>query len=357
MNYAVKISATDKKYMGDEPKLSSPILSDSDAKLCHYFSWHSYFFDASIWKSWVVEFMVSERYSDKQISDFKAAPLYTVTNNMGVIAKLIALGIQLPSGFIVRLKAGIDAAIREAKERETHKVPKIKSVFNPVIADIEDKLDELYKSNYKLQFSLYEYLTHKAINRLDAQKIMEYYTPVLADVVAYPKDFTGTKAQYKAYTAFLTMLVEDAGRYAGNKAEAAKKPRKPRKAKAKKAKPAADLVKGLKHKKENVALKLVSVNPETIIGASGLILYNDKYRSVTLLVAKQNETLSVKGTTVVNIDEKSSFSKTIRKPDEIPDLIQGNSKAIQRKLDELKTKANEATGRINSDTLLLKVFK
>lgn len=223
-----------------------------------------------------------------------------------------------------------------------------KSLINPLIADIEDHLDRLYISNYKYKFSLYSFLKTLTASRPSAKEIYEYYAPILEDVIAYPEDFNGTKVQYRHYTAFLTMLVEDSRNYADEKLSQ----RKPRK---KKVKTASDLVKSLKYKKENSEYK--SIAPEDIIGAQTLVTFNDKYKVVSFLVAKENETLSIKGTTVINFDETHSFTKKIRNSGMVTEIVSGPVKSVERKIGELKTVAQKATGRINDDTLIIKVFR
>jgi hypothetical protein len=68
--------------------------------------------------------------------------------------------------------------------------------------------------------------------------------------------------------------------------------------------------------------------------------------------------LSVKGTTIVNVDEKISQCKTLRKPDEIIQKVLTGGKVILKNLmSQIKTKDSPAIGRINADTLLLRYIK
>jgi hypothetical protein len=360
MNYAVKVSPLDRKYMGNEPVIKTLPITESDTQLVGYYNWHSYFFDAHVWKSWIVEYMSnSGEYSARQISLFKSAPLHYISNRMGVTAKLIGTGIELPLGFAWRLNHQIDLAIKEAEKRKNKgEVVAPIPVFNSFIADLEDELDILFKTNYKHVFSLYEHMAKAGITQSDAKAAIDYYKPILADVLANPKDFSGTKTQYKLYVKFLQMLVDDATKYYQNTKAVSKKPRvSKKKTVVVKTKPNSELIKKLNYKKDNVELKLVSINPESIIGSSGLIVFNDKYKTISILVANENETLTVKGTTIFNFNETLSFTKTVRKPEIIPELLSGNMTAVKRKLSEIKTKSKETTGRINSDTLILKAFK
>jgi hypothetical protein len=65
---------------------------------------------------------------------------------------------------------------------------------------------------------------------------------------------------------------------------------------------------------------------------------------------------SVKGCTILNYDEATSLAKKIRKPEEIISKVMTVGKVALRKiLPDIKAKEQKLTGRINKDTILLKV--
>jgi hypothetical protein len=138
--------------------------------------------------------------------------------------------------------------------------------------------------------------------------------------------------------------------------------RKPRKAKAiNKEK----LVAKVKYKKTDEALALVSVNPADIIGANELWIYNTKSRKIGKYVAKNVDPtgmgrdgsgLTIKGTTIQGYDEEQSVMKTIRKPDEkLAEFKSAGKVALRKFLDEINAVEARMNGRINADTILLKV--
>jgi hypothetical protein len=68
--------------------------------------------------------------------------------------------------------------------------------------------------------------------------------------------------------------------------------------------------------------------------------------------------LSVKGTTLQGYDEETSVSKTIRKPDEVlPRLLKGGKLVLRKLMSEINSKESVPNGRINGDTILLRVIK
>ena len=136
-------------------------------------------------------------------------------------------------------------------------------------------------------------------------------------------------------------------------AQEAKVNRAPR---AKKSVPAEKIVAKLKFMKTNEPLKLVSINPADIIGASELWIFNTKTRKLGKYVASEFNTLSVKGTTIINFDEFKSVQKTIRKPEEkLKEFKAANKVALRKFLDDINATDTKMNGRLNEDTILLKV--
>jgi len=136
-------------------------------------------------------------------------------------------------------------------------------------------------------------------------------------------------------------------------AQEAKVNRAPR---AKKSVPAEKIVAKLKFMKTNEPLKLVSINPTDIIGAGELWVYNTKNRKLGKYVAKEFNTLNVKGTTITNFDEFKSICKTLRKPEEKLKEFKAAGKIQLRKfLDDINATDTKMNGRLNEETILLKV--
>jgi hypothetical protein len=133
----------------------------------------------------------------------------------------------------------------------------------------------------------------------------------------------------------------------------AKVNRKPR---AKKPTDKAKVVSKLKYKKTDEPLKLVSINPEDIIGSQELWIYNSKTRKLGKYVAEEFKELGVKGTTITGFSESKSIQKTLRKPDEKLKEFKAAGKVAQRKfLDEINATDARMNGRLNEETVLLKV--
>jgi hypothetical protein len=103
-------------------------------------------------------------------------------------------------------------------------------------------------------------------------------------------------------------------------------------------------------------LKLVSVNPADIIGAKELWVFNTKTRKLGKYVAAEYQELGVKGTSITGFDEKQSVAKTLRKPEEqLKEFKSAGKVALRKFLEDIKAVDIKLNGRINEDTVLLKV--
>ena len=106
---------------------------------------------------------------------------------------------------------------------------------------------------------------------------------------------------------------------------------------------------------------MVSINPADIIGAYKLWVFNSKTKKLGVYISKDEAGFSVKGTTLENFDETFSVQKTLRKPEEslksVLDKKISNKKFHKEFWDSIKTTENVLNGRINADTVLIKVIK
>jgi len=104
-------------------------------------------------------------------------------------------------------------------------------------------------------------------------------------------------------------------------------------------------------------LGLQSIDPKSIIGSKFLLTFNTKTRMLALYYCNEATGFFVKGTTIQNFDVEKSFSKTVRKPEIVlADLLKSIVQhGIEEKVSFIKSKQKVLTGRINGDTLLLRV--
>jgi hypothetical protein len=158
------------------------------------------------------------------------------------------------------------------------------------------------------------------------------------------------KADVKRFVEFYKALIAELEMYQAEK-KVAKAPRK--------SKPLSKtkLVASVKYAKKNDALKLVSINPQDIIDAKTLWVYNIKTRKLGVYVTDDISTLSIKGTTIVGFAPDSSIAKTLRKPKEqLAEFKKAGKVKLRTFMDDIKAVDIKLTGRINADCILLKVI-
>jgi hypothetical protein len=159
------------------------------------------------------------------------------------------------------------------------------------------------------------------------------------------------KQTLKRLIAFLEQTLKDSDIF-GQFKKANRKPR------AKKEKPPLVQVKGLKYKTKDDELKITSVTVTDILGASQVWVYNTKTRKLAVYRSDATNGIRVKGSTLQNYDVETSIQKTLRKPEEQLAELRGSGKVQLRKfMDNIKAKSQPVTGRINSDTLIIRVVQ
>jgi hypothetical protein len=129
-----------------------------------------------------------------------------------------------------------------------------------------------------------------------------------------------------------------------------------RKPKARKAQPKEKVVAKMKYKKSDEPLKLVSVNPADIIGSKELWIFNTKTRKLGRYVADEYKDLGVKGTTITGFNATTSVCKTLRKPeDKLKEFKAAGKVQLRKFLDGINATDTMMNGRINEETILLRV--
>lgn len=140
-----------------------------------------------------------------------------------------------------------------------------------------------------------------------------------------------------------------------------------RKSRKRKPKSAEKLVEKLKFLKTDDKLGLVSIQPTEIIGCNELWIYNVKTRKLGKYVAsvidplgqnREGSGLSVKGTTITGFKTEESIQKTLRKPEEkLKEFADSGKVKLRTFLDDINAVDIKLNGRINAETILLRVIR
>jgi hypothetical protein len=135
-----------------------------------------------------------------------------------------------------------------------------------------------------------------------------------------------------------------------------KAPRKPKAPRKKKAKAPEAQVKNLKYLSSENTLNITSIDPVKVIGASKLWTYHVPSRVLSCYETERGNGFEVKGCAILNFSKEQSKSKKLRKPEQfIPQVLTSSLLELKNEFLELSTKESPVTGRVNSQTLLLRV--
>lgn len=254
-------------------------------------------------------------------------------------------------------------AVKVESKEDKSKKPKvsiqdrIKEQVSGFIGEIEGKVDDFVNSDFKEKYDCYTHLVNMGCKSVHARKMRQYYIDCYNETVdvynaddEYLNEAWGhLKPKYhKKIMDFYGIIVDDIDRLIKN-STAQRKPRK------KKTLSATRLVSKLKYQVEHKDLRLVSVNPEKVVGATELWVYNTKYNKLGVYYAENSiRGLSVKGCTITGFDSNTSTQKTARKPEEVLSAL--TKRTLNKNMKQMKTKGQEVTGRINAQTILLGVF-
>ena len=349
---------TNLKFLGDEPKFNREL---SRLDYMKALNWYNYMCTTQDAREYLETFfLLTERHDDLQ--KLKNVSDNLIPTTAAWIARMWSKGYDLPESsyefFNNNIEYTFDLVERLSLEKENQQDQKpvvrnrLKEKQSDLIAEIEEMLD------LEVEFSLYDWLKMSQVPVSYMPAIINKYLPVLEELVEAMEGNDEqlveaysflTKEELENKALFFNSLIEDATRYS----QVEKKERAPRKVKP--ISPEKQ-VKNLKFQKEDNHFNLKSIKPERIIGAKELWTFNTKYKVLTVLRALDEKGLQVKGTSILNYDEKNSMSKkTGRQSEEIlARVTTGTQVARVKALNELKTNSQIAQ-RINENTILLKV--
>jgi len=337
-------------------------------------------------KGKVIDWMGKNGYDKKTIASFKKTKDNRCSLTVGSIAACLLKGMQstrvdFNNGRDTATWLGkeiakiIDEGKNDIDEEAVAAAAEAKpAVYTPSIQDrtrdaamkMTEEIENAYAS-FQTDPEAFDPKAFKVLNLLKSQQakaahariIRDYYARDLAELEELASGAGDeqlkegykhrSRKQIKNFITFLTEI-QNACNMLMQEAKVNKKPRKT------KAVSKDKLVAKLKFKKTDEPLKLVSVNPADIIGAQELWVFNSKTRKLGKYVAEEFKELGIKGTTITGFSEMKSVQKTLRKPvEQIKAFKEAGKVALRKFLEDINSVDTKMNGRINEDTLLLKV--
>ena len=368
----------DEKYTGDEPKWDTNRAKNMPFEEFDHFmrkslNYYNYFYTQKDLKKHVVAWMKEVKDFDAdEIRAFERAGDRTVSMTTCGLIMAHRQGMPLQERHIEFIDANILESINSksaeevievvVEEKPKAYVPTIQDRLNEKTADticeLEGHYDEFIR-NPKYDFSPYSYLVANNVPQSQLSKYEAVYQSRFDELKqAFEKadeqiteGYSHYKtADFKRIFAFIDKILNDIIQYRGVK-KATKKVRAPKSVSKEK------VVSKLKYNKEDKVLRLISINPADIIGAQELWVYNTKTRKLGKYIADSLKgPLNVKGTGIIGFDEHRSTSKTLRKPaDTLKEFSKATKIELRKFLDNIKATETKLNGRINAETILLRV--
>jgi len=330
------------KFNNDEPASQGPNFITDRIGIINAFNWYNENGDITKLRN-AVEVYCNHKYPHI-VDSIKSLKDNQITMTMCAIARMYLGGVVLPPDIVMFLDRRIEEIATLKKTDDPDTAPK--ETYNQVIADFDEMLDDFYRSDYSMKpLDFYEHLTVLSPRTKDIAAALKQYAVLLDEDYKHL-----TAKQKKAYLNFVQSILNDCSAYLGN----ARKQTKLRKPRKKKLKSAEQLASKVRFKESDTELKLTSVTPASIVGAHSVWLFNTKTRKITYL---EGDKLSIKGTTIIDFDTDKSFSKIIRKPETLADLLNTPRAKMLKDIRTLKTKATPANGRLSADVLILRANK
>lgn len=355
----------EQKFIGGEPRWDSP-----KTNLINALSWYANQFGPKESKKYTLDYLKKNKFDASFIEKIADVEEWRF-GNLGFCYRSITNGAQLNQnqldGLEVRLNrlaensGSIDSVSEFEKPKETVSIQdRIYIQCNQHISEIEDFVDECVKSKSKVDFNPYDWMSKNDIKAVHAKQIIDHFNPTKeelslvmskqdADLVEGYSNFK--KNELKIYYDLIVSILEDCEKIISNK----KITRKPKK---KKAVSLDKKVSKVQYKKDDIEYKLVSINPTEIVGSKQLWVFNTKTKKLGFYLSNDDAGFGVKGTTLENYDELLSIQKTLRKPlDILPNVLKAKKTELKKIMSGINSKEAPLNGRINSDTILLKVIK
>ena len=333
------------------------------------YNWFNYFYTSEDAKKFTITYLKSIKYDAKIIRKLELVKCVEL-HSIGWNCRLLQNGSTLPEdvweSIETRIKELASQVVETSETEEDQPTTKVVSIQDRInhrasdlIGELEEQLDVFFKEGV-IQFDIKKWSLEKGIKPQVATRIAEHFRPQYEEITEAleGKDpdlveaYAGWRAPVlKVMAIFIKRIID----YLNSTAEAGKALRKPRK---KKVKPPSVLVAKMKYRADWADLNINSIDPKGIIGASQLWVINSKTRNLSVYHSVDPDGLSVRGSTITGYDEVSSITKKVRKPrDIVPQVLNEGKVGLRGIMKSLTTAETQANGRINTDTILLRVLK
>ena len=356
--------------IGAEPIYTNVEGKSEQIVLIDAFNWYNYNCSKKEAKEFVLDYLKFVGRNKSEILAIRSVSESKINLQFGWLARMLCLGF-VPSDKTKQYVAGRYKELLTEANKELKVVPvvvvedapkvniqdRIREKASEEAGEIEGLIDDFVTTGCKNPIDMDSYFRSRNLSSVVMTKICNVFIGRAKEIeevidTTDPQLKEGysnfSKPELRRFKEFLDSIV-----VAANNRASIKPTRKKRKVKEK---PASVLVSKLNYMKDFAELGLISVPPEKMIGALQLWTYNTKTKLLGVYNADNAKGLSVKGSTLQNYNEQTSIGKRLRKPEAtIKEVMEAGKVKIKKILPDLSTKESNLTGRLNSDTIILRI--
>lgn len=360
----------DIKYLGPEPEWTDVPNDSKQSHMGRAFNWYSYFYSKKDAKDMIAEYLdQQDRRNDAK--KVRSASDSDIRPTLGWLCRMVMRGLKLDDTEQSKLDSMLTDLLGTSKTetKNTKTLPSLPRItiqdrlqekVSEVAGDLEGLFDDFIAGGAKT------FTEHQALGLLQSKNILPQNVAKLkiiwqrhreefeavqlakdAQLVEAYKHFS--KVQIKHCIRFIDQVIADIDSFVQIK----KLDRKPRK---KRVIPPEKIVAKFKYLKESPELKLKSVSPTQIIGASEVWLYDVKKRKLIYVTADPHiQSLTVKSSSILGLDMSASIQKTLRKPaEQLKSFMSSTVPGARKFFRDLKTTEIKFNGRSSENVLILK---
>jgi uncharacterized protein (DUF433 family) len=362
------------KYIGHEPDWKfQPTEENRISAFSKAFAWYNYHYGKRDAKDMLCQYLdVNHRNKDAKI--MRGIPDSQIRLTPAWVCRMTLMGLMLNEheqciideqiASMLKIKQEVKKVIDEAETAVARLTIQdhLREKVSECAGELEGMFDDFVAAGAKMSADW------KPIAQIRGMNISPNMVGTIADtwktkLAEFEEVVEGTDAdlaegyshlnknQIKQCIKFIEQVIDDCGNYVQIK----KVERKPR---AKKAVSPEKLSAKFKYLRDFAELKLASIAPAQLVGASEAWLYDTKKRKLIHVMADSHlGSFSVKGSAIVGFDVTQTVQKTLRKPaEQLKELLSGGKPATRKVFKDMKATETKFNGRGNDNLIILRAW-
>lgn len=359
------------KQVLDRAYGSEPEWSGNEETIIDAINWYVTTSDKRNYKKWTLDWVKDDRSSwSKEDYDYIRRNANKSFRRIGHYCRMLSRDYPQVDQLTKIVNEELLSMIETGKSKKV--IAEEKGVVSPhdrilnqvheLACDMNLFVDEVNESIRKetdlhKKADVFKWLKGKSVGHRQARLLADVFQPNLKEldtlIKGKDKDLKEgysylSRPQQKKYHAFVKSIIDECIRYSEET--------KPMIVRKKRRRDPSKVVSKVKYLEASSEFGIRSEPPQDIIDSKKVVVFNTKYRVLSVYCSKDNDTMSVKGTTILNYDEEKSESRTIKKPKALIKTIK-NEKSLDKVWSSQTSVVKKPNGRLNEFTVIVKVFK